>query len=428
MIAMALACYPQLIIADEPTTALDVTVQKQVLRLLNAAARERNSALLMITHDLPVIAAMCDTVAVMYAGRIVEHGPVQEVFRSPRHHYTRGLLDSQPTMDNIALDGTSRLVSIPGMVPPLPSCRPAAPSTRAARPPATSAAPRCRSSTATRRRLLAPGAPQPRGRSHDQPPKAAFSPCSRSPRPTPCPAPRCSRPPAASPCSRTSTSTSAPARPSASSGESGAGKTTLTRILTGMERPQAGQVLFDGVDIWSAGPAERANFRRSVQMVLQNPRSSLDPRMRVGTALLEPHAQPQDRRRPHQAPARGARPGRPRHRARSSAIPHEFSGGQLQRIAIARALMPNPRVLVADEPVSALDVSIQAQVLNLLKDLVRDLNLGLVFIAHDLSVVAYTTSRVSVIAAGRIVEVGQPDRALHPPHGSGDAGTWSTRC
>jgi ABC-type dipeptide/oligopeptide/nickel transport system ATPase component len=119
MIAMALACYPQLIIADEPTTALDVTVQKQVLRLLNAAVRERNSALLMITHDLPIIAAMCDTVAVMYAGRIVEMGPVGEVFRTPRHHYTRGLLESQPTMDNIALDGSSRLVSIPGMVPPL---------------------------------------------------------------------------------------------------------------------------------------------------------------------------------------------------------------------------------------------------------------------------------------------------------------------
>jgi peptide/nickel transport system ATP-binding protein len=119
MIAMALACYPQLIIADEPTTALDVTVQKQVLRLLNSAVNERGSALLMITHDLPIIAALCDTVAVMYAGRIVETGPVVEVFRSPRHHYTRGLLDSQPTMDNIALDGSSRLTSIPGMVPPL---------------------------------------------------------------------------------------------------------------------------------------------------------------------------------------------------------------------------------------------------------------------------------------------------------------------
>jgi len=119
MIAMALACYPQLIIADEPTTALDVTVQKQVLRLLNSAVNERGSALLMITHDLPIIAALCDTVAVMYAGRIVETGPVAGVFRSPRHHYTRGLLESQPTMDNIALDGSSRLSSIPGMVPPL---------------------------------------------------------------------------------------------------------------------------------------------------------------------------------------------------------------------------------------------------------------------------------------------------------------------
>ena len=121
MIAMALACYPQLIIADEPTTALDVTVQKQVLRLLNTAVQERGSALIMITHDLPIIAAMCDTVAVMYAGKIVEIGPVAEVFRNPRHHYTRGLLDSQPTMDNIALDGSSRLASIPGMVPPLHS-------------------------------------------------------------------------------------------------------------------------------------------------------------------------------------------------------------------------------------------------------------------------------------------------------------------
>lgn len=119
MIAMALGCYPQLIIADEPTTALDVTVQKQVLRLLDRAVRERGSALLMITHNLPIIAAICDSVAVMYAGRIVEAGPVAEVFRRPRHHYTRGLLVSQPTMDNIALDGSSRLPSIPGMVPSL---------------------------------------------------------------------------------------------------------------------------------------------------------------------------------------------------------------------------------------------------------------------------------------------------------------------
>jgi peptide/nickel transport system ATP-binding protein len=119
MIAMALACYPQLIIADEPTTALDVTVQKQVLRILDTAVKDRGSALLMITHNLPIIAAICDSVAVMYAGRIVEIGPVDEVFRRPQHHYTKGLLRSQPTMDNIALDGSARLDSIPGMVPAL---------------------------------------------------------------------------------------------------------------------------------------------------------------------------------------------------------------------------------------------------------------------------------------------------------------------
>jgi peptide/nickel transport system ATP-binding protein len=197
-------------------------------------------------------------------------------------------------------------------------------------------------------------------------------------------------------------------------GESGAGKTTLTRILTGMERPQSGQVLFDGTDIWSADQSARANFRRSVQMVLQNPRSSLDPRMRVGTALLEPmrslRIEGDHVKRLHEVLDQVGLD-----RSALERFPHEFSGGQLQRIAIARALMPNPRVLVADEPVSALDVSIQAQVLNLLKDLVRDLNLGLVFIAHDLSVVAYTTSRVSVIAAGRIVEVGQPIELFTKP-------------
>ncbi|MBV8911770.1 MAG: ABC transporter ATP-binding protein [Acetobacteraceae bacterium] len=190
-------------------------------------------------------------------------------------------------------------------------------------------------------------------------------------------------------------------------GESGAGKTTLTRILTGMERPAEGTVLFDGSDLWSQNPSDRLSFRRAVAVVLQNPRSSLDPRMRVGVSLSEP--------------LRSLRiPGDHATRVRAmldqvglspsalSRYPHEFSGGQLQRIAIARALVARPRVLIADEPVSALDVSIQAQILNLLKDLVAELKLGLVLIAHDLSVVAYTTSRVSVIAAGRIVEVGGP--------------------
>jgi peptide/nickel transport system ATP-binding protein len=190
-------------------------------------------------------------------------------------------------------------------------------------------------------------------------------------------------------------------------GESGAGKTTLTRMLTGVERPLEGEVLFEGQNVWAGEPALRHRFRRAVQVVLQNPRSSLDPRMRIGTSLLEPlrslHVEGD-----HAARVYAVLDQVGLAKSAVDRFPHEFSGGQLQRIAIARALMPAPKVLIADEPVSALDVSIQAQVLNLIKDLVRDLGLSLVLIAHDLSVVAYTTSRVSVMSAGRIVEVGRP--------------------
>ncbi|MCX5579324.1 ATP-binding cassette domain-containing protein [Kaistia terrae] len=190
-------------------------------------------------------------------------------------------------------------------------------------------------------------------------------------------------------------------------GESGSGKTTLTRILTGMEKPREGHVFYNGADIWDGDGERWRTFRRSVQVVMQNPRSSLDPRMRIGVSLLEPlrslkiegdHATRVFEVLDQVGLSRQA----------LERYPHEFSGGQLQRIAIARALMPGPKVLIADEPVSALDVSIQAQVLNLLKDLVNNLGLSLVFIAHDLSVVAYTTSRVSVMSAGKIVEVGKP--------------------
>ena len=190
-------------------------------------------------------------------------------------------------------------------------------------------------------------------------------------------------------------------------GESGSGKTTLTRMLTGVEKPMVGHVLYNGTDVWSGSVEERALFRRSVQVVLQNPRSSLDPRMRVGTSLLEP-LRSLKIEGDHAARVREVLDQVGLQQNALERFPHEFSGGQLQRIAIARALMPNPKVLIADEPVSALDVSIQAQVLNLLKDLVRDLGLSLVFIAHDLSVVAYTTSKVYVMSSGKIVEVGKP--------------------
>ena len=190
-------------------------------------------------------------------------------------------------------------------------------------------------------------------------------------------------------------------------GESGSGKTTLTRILTGMEKPREGRVFYNGADIWDGDGERWRNFRRSVQVVMQNPRSSLDPRMRIGVSLLEP-LRSLKIEGDHAARVFEVLDQVGLSRQALERYPHEFSGGQLQRIAIARALMPGPKVLIADEPVSALDVSIQAQVLNLLKDLVNNLGLSLVFIAHDLSVVAYTTSRVSVMSAGKIVEVGKP--------------------
>ncbi|WP_076464268.1 ABC transporter ATP-binding protein [Actinomyces mediterranea] len=196
-------------------------------------------------------------------------------------------------------------------------------------------------------------------------------------------------------------------------GESGSGKTTLCRMLVGQERPAGGKILYRSRDIWDRGFDKRA-FRRRVQMVFQNPKSSFDPRMSVFDALQEPMKSLRIE-------------GDPKRRVTSvldqvgldsksvDRFPHEFSGGQLQRLAIARALMPNPEVLVADEPVSALDVSIQAQVLNLLKDLVRDLGLSLVMIAHDLSVVGYTTQRVYVMSKGRVVEAGPPSTLFIEP-------------
>ena len=197
-------------------------------------------------------------------------------------------------------------------------------------------------------------------------------------------------------------------------GESGSGKSTLIRILVGQERPTSGVMEHEGRDIWSMGQAERQLFRRSVQVVLQNPRSSLDPRMTVGLSLVQPlralHVETDPDVRVREVLEQvGLRPDA------LNRYPHEFSGGQLQRIAIARALMPYPKVLIADEPVSALDVSIQAQVLNLLKDLVQELGLTLVLVAHDLSVVAYTTSRVAVMSQGRIVETGRPTELFRNP-------------
>lgn len=198
-------------------------------------------------------------------------------------------------------------------------------------------------------------------------------------------------------------------------GESGSGKSTLTRMLVGEERPSAGEVRFNGVDIWDKhDDGVRRDLRRRVQIVMQNPRMSMDPRLTIGTSLLEPLRSlkvdcDHERRILEVLDQVGM------NRSALEKYPHQFSGGQMQRIAIARALLPSPDVLIADEPVSALDVSIQAQVLNLIKSLVRDLGLGLVIIAHDLAVVSYVTSRVLVVSKGRVVEEAAPSDLFFQP-------------
>ncbi|MEX2562608.1 MAG: ATP-binding cassette domain-containing protein [Nitriliruptoraceae bacterium] len=198
-------------------------------------------------------------------------------------------------------------------------------------------------------------------------------------------------------------------------GESGGGKSTLSRMLVGYEKPRSGQVLFDGMDVWERNDVEtRREIRRKVQIVLQNPRMSMDPRKPIGLSLLEPMRSLKVEG-DYEARIREVLDQVGMGEDALEKYPHQFSGGQMQRIAIARALAPNPRVLIADEPVSALDVSIQAQVLNLLKDLVNDLDLSLVLIAHDLAVVAYMAHEVMVMSDGDVVEVGDPATLFNNP-------------
>jgi oligopeptide/dipeptide ABC transporter ATP-binding protein len=427
MIAMALACEPRVLIADEPTTALDVTIQAQILDLLGSLRDRLNMGVLLVTHDMGVIAERVDRVLVMYAGRIVESGPTASLFAEPRHPYTEALLASIPKLDQ---DKNEELQSIPGR-PPEPAHPP-----RGCR-----FASRCRYSTDTCREndpVL-----EPVGAVHTY---ACFFPRSASNREL-IEARRGSR------TERSAAPSEAPLlelkdvykefplsggllRPKAGPvqavsgvtfevrtgetfalvGESGCGKTTLGRMIVSLERPTSGSISFDGTAMDSMSGGRLRRRRRDVQLIFQDSAAALDPRMTVGACLAEP-LQIQG------IGDRGARMirvhelldqvGLPR-----SAVdrrPHEFSGGQRQRVGIARALALQPRLVVADEPVSALDVSIQSQVLNLMKSLQDDLGLTYVVISHDLSVVRYLADRVGVMYLGKLVEVGRADQVYASP-------------
>jgi peptide/nickel transport system ATP-binding protein len=422
VIAMALICSPRLLIADEPTTALDVTTQRQILELIDDLRAEFGMAVILVTHDLGVIAGRADRVAVMYAGRVVETATTRQIFRSPRHRYTEALMEALPESAMRETDADARLYSIPGLPPdlsrPLTGCR---------------FAPRCRFVTEECRTTEVT-------LSTDEHQHACLHPVTAT---TAAPAAQTAT--VASP--RTSPSKPAPeailsvralvknyeattgallrrvsgqvsavagvsfeVRPGETFGlvgESGCGKSTVGRLVVGLEEPTDGQIVLDGTDIASLKRRERRRMHRQVQLMFQDSYAAMNPRMRVDAILAEPL----EIQQVGDASARRARITTLLDQVGLSRrvlerYPHEFSGGQLQRIGLARSMALQPRLIVGDEPVSALDMSIQAQVLNLMQDLQRELGLAYVFISHNLSVVDYMSDRIGVMYLGKLVEVG----------------------
>ncbi|MGW3104124.1 dipeptide ABC transporter ATP-binding protein [Streptomyces sp. NPDC001100] len=362
LIAMALACEPELLIADEPTTALDVTVQAQILDLLHTLREETGLGLLLVTHDVGVAAESVDEILVMRHGRAVEHGPVGTVLGAPTETYTRDLLGAVPRVDA----RRARAEESAGVLPAASSTALSETSSETS----SEASP-----TAQEVVLEATGLRREFGRG-----KRAFA--------------------AVDDVSLTVHR----GETLGIVGESGSGKTTLGRMLVGLLKPTAGEIKPGG------------GVRPDVQMVFQDPVSSLNPRRSVGESIADPLR------------ARGERDeGRIRGRVREllervglegahyDRYPHEFSGGQRQRVGIARALAADPRVIVCDEPVSALDVTTQAQVVALLGELQSELGLALVFVAHDLAVVRQVSDRVAVMRRGRIVEQGPADEVYDSP-------------
>ncbi|MBB5436634.1 peptide/nickel transport system ATP-binding protein [Pedobacter sp. AK017] len=390
MIAMALSCNPELLIADEPTTALDVTVQKTILQLLLKLKEERGMAMIFISHDLAVISEIADEVAVMYKGQIVEQGAAAQLFNHPQHPYTRGLLACRPAPQRL-------LKKLPVVADFMNGDK-----------------------EMGLKHLLEMNSytqaeiEQRRHNLYQQKPllqvkqlctwypinKGLFG--------------------------KTTEYVKAvdditfdvfPGETLGLVGESGCGKTTLGRSILRLVEPTSGELLFDGTDLSSLDTAGLRKMRRAVQIIFQDPYSSLNPRLTIGNALMEPlqvHGMfdNNEQRKAHVLNLLDRVDLKPEYFNR---YPHEFSGGQRQRIVIARALALQPQFIICDESVSALDVSVQAQVLNLLRELQEEFGLTYIFISHDLAVVKHISDRMIVMNKGKIEEQGFPEEIYHNP-------------
>lgn len=424
VIAIALANKPKLLIADEPTTALDVTIQAQILRLLADLRRDLGVAIMMITHDMGVVAELCDRVVVMYAGRIVEQGSVREVFESPQHPYTAALLKAVPRLGG----ERSSLVAIPG-TPPDPSRLPVG---CAFCPRCNVSLPQCLEQRPPLQEISA-GHSSACWVAQNGGAVAVNAPAHARTRPERTAAGQAvlevhnlvvdvgsarrgffGRSPPVYAVNGVSLQVHA-GQTLGLVGESGCGKSTLSRAIVGINRVHSGQIKVHQQDVTAMQPGQRQQVAKALQYVFQDPYASLNPRRSIAQSLAEAIevAAPGERNVVGRSIELLERVGlSASHLYR---FPHEFSGGQRQRIGIARALAANPQALILDEPVSALDVSIQAQIIGLLEELRDDLGLGYLFIAHDLSVVRHLSDQLAVMYLGRIVETGDAQTLYTQP-------------